>query len=299
MLDSISVVSGIIGIDMRKILNLFFLPFLILLTGCEKLALLDAKGFIAESEQHLLVNSALLMLIIVVPTVLLSFFIAFRYKRRGAKYTPTWCHSTKIEIVCWAVPCIIIAILATMAWISTHKLDPFRPLDKAQTQGRAPLVVQAVALDWQWLFIYPEQNIATVNTLTLPVDRPIRFLVTADAPMNAIAIPRLVGQIYAMPGMQTELNWIANSLGTYTGFSTNFSGEGFSNMYFSTYIVTEADFSRWVTSVQQTPTMLNAARYQTLAAPTKEHHLYLFSAPEKDLFQKIIAGYMHPHSNTQ
>lgn len=263
----------------------------VLLSGC-KMALLDPKGIIAASEKHLLIDSVLLMLIVVIPVILLSFIFVWKYRTKNnqAKYRPNWSHSNALEAVCWAIPCIIIGILATMTWISSHKLDPYRPLDTKQK----PLVIQVIALDWKWLFIYPKQHIATVNTILIPTNAPVRFEITADAPMNSLEIPQLAGQIYAMPGMRTKLNLMANTDGVYDGFSTNFSGDGFSGMKFTVKATSKKQFDTWVRSVQKSKRKLTKRAYELLTLPSENVPPRYFSSPENNLFKNVIAKYMKP-----
>jgi cytochrome o ubiquinol oxidase subunit 2 len=224
----------------------------LMLAGCGTVVF-NASGDIARQQGSLIVHSTLLMLLIIVPVLALTGLVAWRYRQsnRAATYTPEWDHSTQLELVIWMVPLLIIIALGAITWISTHTLDPYRPLDRID-RGRAvasdvkPLVVDVVALDWKWLFIYPEQGIATVNEAAAPVDRPIRFNITASSVMNSFFIPAVAGQVYAMPGMQTQLHAVVNKAGTYEGFSANYSGAGFSHMRFAFRGVDEAGFEQWV-----------------------------------------------------
>ncbi len=276
---------------MIKLRHIFLLGLTTLLGGC-KMALLDPKGIIALSEKNLLIDATLLMLIVVIPVILMSFIFAWKYRRKNktAQYSPNWSESTALEVVCWSIPCVIIAILATMTWISTHKLDPYRPLDVKQK----PIIIQAIALNWKWLFIYPNQHIAAVNYLRIPVNTPVRFLVTADAPMNSLEIPRLAGQIYAMTGMRTKLNLMATSTGQFVGFSTNFSGEGFSGMRFKVDVTSKEQYEKWVQTVQHAPKQLSMLAYHRLATPSEYDHKQLYSNPAKHLFNDVIMKYMGP-----
>lgn len=277
---------------MGKLRTFFILVLSLILSGC-KMAILDPKGLIAASEKNLLVDAVLLMLIVVIPVILLSFIFTWKYriKNANAKYAPNWAHSTWIEVICWLVPIIIIGILATMTWISTHQLDPYRPL----ASKKQPIIIEAIALDWKWLFIYPKLHIASLNYLQIPTHVPIRFLVTADAPMNSLEIPQLAGQIYAMTGMRTKLNLIANEAGTYRGLSTNFSGEGFSGMHFIVKATSAMEFDHWVSSVQHSTRPLTLMTYHQLAKPSKNNPPEYFSSPTPHLFNKVIMKYMGPN----
>lgn len=268
---------------------LFLAGFAALLSGC-KFALLDPRGQIAATEKHLFLLAVGLMLLVVIPVIIMSFIIPWRYREKNASanYMPSWSHSNLLEFICWTIPCIIIGILAYLTWVYTHSLDPYRPLDNPKT----PLKIEAIALNWKWLFIYPEQNIASVNYLNIPVDRPVRFYITSDAPMNSLEIPQLAGQIYAMTGMQTKLNIIANHVGTYTGFSSNFSGDGFSGMNFKVSVGTEAEFNTWVTTVKQSQKPLSMLTYNDLIKDSENNPVEYFSSTDKNVFKVAIMKYM-------
>ena len=194
------------------------------LAGCSKAVVLNPAGDIAAQQGQMVITATLLMLIIIVPVIALTLFFAWKYRQSNteAEYDPEWHHSTTLELVIWTVPLMIIIALGALTWIGPHKLDPYRPLDRIDAQRAVPadvkpLEVQVVAMDWKWLFFYPEQGIATVNELAAPVDRPILFKLTATSTMNAFYVPDLAGMIYAMPGMQTELNAVINKPGVFKG----------------------------------------------------------------------------------
>jgi cytochrome o ubiquinol oxidase subunit 2 len=265
----------------------------LLLSGC-KFGVLNPKGIIAQSEFRLLVESILLMFIIVIPVLILVIAIGWIYRAKNkdnAEYKPDWGHSNIIEVVCWTVPCIIIAVLATMTWISTHKLDPYKPII---IKGKKQLTIQVVALDWKWLFIYPKQGIATVNYFYIPVDRPIQLQITSDAPMNSIEIPQLAGQIYAMGGMRTKLHLVANYPGVYKGFSANYSGNGFAGMKFNVHADSEKQFDQWVAKVKRSHKHLNVESYDHLALPTINNPVESYSTVTKGLFMGIINRFNKP-----
>lgn len=268
-----------------------------LLTGC-KLEILNPRGMIAKGEARLLIESTLLMLIIVVPVILLTIIIAWRYREsnRKATYKPNWGHSNLLEAICWTIPCIIIAILATMTWISTHKLDPYRPI---KIHGRQTIVIQAVALDWRWMFIFPQQHIATINYFEIPTNTPIRFEISADAPMNSLEIPQLAGQIYAMAGMRTILHMVADHPGVYKGLSTNYSGDGFAGMTFKIRAGSTSEFNKWVAHVRQTGKPLTVEKYTELVRPTLNTKPLFFSKVPKGFFMHhIIEKYTKPAPGT-
>jgi cytochrome o ubiquinol oxidase subunit 2 len=273
--------------------GLFLLPFS-LLAGCNTVVL-NPSGDIAAQQGQLVIISTALMLLIIVPVIALVFIFAWRYRKNNtsAKYEPDWDHSTKLELVIWGAPLLIIIVLGLITWISTHKLDPYRPLERLDANRpipaeTKPLVVQVVALDWKWLFIYPEQNIATVNELVTPIDVPIRFKLTASTVMNSFYIPALAGQIYAMPGMDTTLHAVINKPGEYEGFSANYSGAGFSHMRFKYHGVTAADFDSWVQKTKAGGGTLERADYLALETPTTREPVRRYGAVAPNLYDAIV-----------
>src|SRR4051812_44030269 len=230
--------------SLRRWLVLLPLAFL---AGCNTV-LMNPSGDIANQQGRLIVVSTVLMLLIIVPVIALTIFFAWRYRasNKEATYTPDWDHSTQLELAIWAAPLLIIIALGAVTWISTHTLDPYQPLRRIDATRSAaattkPLVVEVVALDWKWLFIYPGQGIATVNELAAPVDQPIQFKITSSSVMNSFYIPALAGQIYAMPGMETKMHAVINKAGEFEGFSANYSGAGFSDMRFKFHGMSPAD----------------------------------------------------------
>ncbi|MEP6720373.1 MAG: ubiquinol oxidase subunit II, partial [Variovorax sp.] len=211
----------------KNLRGLLLLPAVTLLAGCN-MVLMNPSGDVAAQQRDLIIQSTVLMLLIVVPVIALTLLFAWRYRKSNteAVYKPDWDHSTQLELVIWAAPLLIVIALGALTWISTHTLDPYRPLQRINAErdvipGTRPLVVEVVALDWKWLFIYPEQGIALVNEMAAPVDRPIMFKITASSVMNSFFIPALAGQIYAMPGMETKLHAVINKPGEFEGFSAN------------------------------------------------------------------------------
>ncbi|MDF1796785.1 MAG: ubiquinol oxidase subunit II [Coxiellaceae bacterium] len=276
--------------------TIFVMIACFLLVGCKHMSLLDPQGTIAHAEMNLLVYSVLLMLIVVIPVIFLTLGISWYYRASNPKadYRPEWCHSNKIEAVCWGVPIVIIVILAFMTWVSTHELDPYKPL---QIEGKKPVVIQVVALDWRWLFIYPEQKIATVNYFHIPVNTPVALNITADAPMNSIEIPQLAGQIYAMPAMKTQLHLDAYNKGVFKGFSANYSGNGFAGMKFDVTAESTESFNSWVAKMKQSGNRLSLARYKKLAKQNMDTKPLSFSSVEDRLFNYIIVQYMVPNGS--
>ena len=279
-------------------LRLAALPLLAsLLTGCSKLVVLNPAGDVAAQQGDLVVVATVLMLLIIVPVIALTLWFAWRY-RQGSRhaetdYAPDWHHSTKLELVIWAAPLVIIIALGAITWITTHKLDPYRPLDriseqKALPENVKPLEVQVVSLDWKWLFVLPEQGIATVNELAAPVDRPIRFTLTSSSTMNAFYVPDLAGMIYTMPGMQTELNAVINQPGVFRGMSSHYSGAGFSGMNFRFHGLSEQDFEQWVARAKAEGQPLTRQAYLALAKPSERHPVERFSSVEAGLFDRVV-----------
>jgi cytochrome o ubiquinol oxidase subunit II len=270
-----------------------------LFAGCN-LVLLRPAGAVAAEQGHLIVVSTVLMLLVIIPVIGLTVLFAWRYRKSNtsATYAPDWDHSTQLELVIWAAPLLIIIALGALTWISTHTLDPYRPLRHldavrpvaAQTK---PLTVEVVALDWKWLFIYPEQGIAVVNDLAAPVDVPVTFKITASSVMNSFFIPALAGQIYAMPGMQTELHAVINRAGDYDGFSANYSGAGFSDMRFKFHGMSSEDFERWVQTVKASGQTLDHARYVELERPSERVPVQRYANVESGLFDDIVMAPMH------
>lgn len=248
-------------------------------------------GLIGAQESALIVQATLLMLIVIVPVLGLLFFFAWRYRASNttARYEPNWEHSALDELVWWAVPIEIVLVLAAVTWVSTHKLDPRKPLISEQPT----LQVEVVALPWKWLFIYPSLGIAMVNELMLPAGVPIKFDITADAPMNSFFIPALGGQIYAMTGMDNPLYLRADEPGVYQGMSANYSGEGFAAMRFEARAVTQESFDAWVASAHQASTTLTKSAYAALAQPGTTTPT-VYGAVDAGLFDAILNKYAQP-----
>ena len=267
------------------------------LAGCSgnfgDYALLDPKGSIGVAEKALIWTSVWTMLIVVVPVILLTLWFAwhFRATNRNAAYSPKWSHSTAIEVVVWTIPAIIILCLGILTWRTTHELDPYKPLES----NAKPINVEVVALDWKWLFIYPDLGIATVNQLAVPVGTPVNFVITSDSVMNSFFIPRLGSQVYAMAGMQTRLHLVADEVGNYTGLSANYSGAGFSDMKFRTLAKSPQDFDAWVKQVKASSESLSMDQYATVAKPSEKAPVEYFSSVDSKLFNNIIAKYNNGH----
>ena len=288
----------------------------LMISGCNWVVM-SPSGDIAVQQRDLVLISTGLMLLIIVPVIALTLFFAYHYRQanKTAKYEPTWDHSVGLELLIWGVPLLIIIALGALTWTSTHLLDPYRPLGRISADsgtvgantpvgklagnqqtiaGAKPLDVQVVALDWKWLFIYPEYGIATVNELAAPVDRPLRFKMTSSSVMNAFYIPALAGMIYTMPGMETTLHAVINKPGNYEGFSSNYSGAGFSGMRFRFHGVSDAGFDAWVARVKNGGGGLNRANYIQLEKPSEKVPVRYFGAVDGSLFKAIVEQCVKP-----
>ncbi|HEF4758675.1 TPA: ubiquinol oxidase subunit II [Pseudomonas putida] len=271
-----------------RLLGLLPLIGTLLLSGCN-MTLLNPKGQVGLDERNLIITATLLMLLVVIPVIVMTFLFAWKYRasNTSATYTPKWNHSTKIEIAVWAVPIMIIIALGYVTYKSTHALDPYKPLES----DVKPVTIEVVALDWKWLFIYPEQGIATVNKIVFPAHTPINFRITSDAVMNSFFIPALGGQIYAMAGMQTKLHLIANENAEMDGISANYSGAGFTGMKFKAISTTQEEFDAWVSEVKKAPKKLEQAEYAALAKQSQNNPVELYSSVTPNLFQIIVDKY--------
>ncbi|MCC9626036.1 ubiquinol oxidase subunit II [Thalassospira sp. MA62] len=265
-----------------------------LLAGCN-LVVIDPSGDIASQQADLIIVSTILMLLIIIPVMVLTAFFAWKYRQgnKDAEYDPEWHHSTKLEIVIWSAPLAIIIALGAITWVTTHTLDPYRPLDRIDAErplaeDHEPLVVEVVSLDWKWLFIYPEQGIATINELAAPIDTPIQFKITSSGIMNSFFIPALAGQIYSMAGMETKLHAVINEEGVYQGFSSNYSGEGFSHMRFKFHGMSNEDFDAWVSDVKSEPANLGRAGYLELEKPSIDEPVHYYSEVDPELYNAIL-----------
>jgi cytochrome o ubiquinol oxidase subunit II len=275
-----------------RLASLMILPAL--LTGCEAVVL-NPSGDVAAQQRDLIVVSTVLMLIVVVPVMVMTVWFAWRYRQsnRDATYAPDWEHSTQLELVIWTAPLLIIIALGAITWIGTHLLDPYRPLQRIDAERALPadvqpLRVQVVAMDWKWLFVYPDYGIASVNEMAAPVDVPIEFEITASTVMNSFFVPALAGQIYAMPGMKTRLHAIINEAGDYEGFSANYSGHGFSHMRFRFAGLDGDAFDAWVDRVRASELALSRDEYLRLDKPSEREPVRHYGSAAPDLFDAAV-----------
>jgi cytochrome o ubiquinol oxidase subunit 2 len=273
--------------------------FLVVLAGLSAwyfhhttIAVLSPRGPVAHEERQLIIALLLRSMIVVVPVFFLLFFFAWRYRESNtkAKYNPEWDHSRVAETIWWLIPSALILVVGIIIWNSSHTLDPYRAL----SSSTPPINIEVVALDWKWLFIYPQQHIASVNFLQFPKNTPVNFNITADAPMNSFWIPQLGGQIYAMPGMNTQLHLLASSNGDYYGSSANISGDGFAGMHFVARASSTTDFKQWVNSVKQSSQVLSQTSYGKLSAASTNNQVAYYSDNDPELYDKIILKYIAP-----
>src|SRR5262245_40368754 len=279
------------GSDMRYFALAAILFSAAALAGCSE-GVLAPKGPVAAAERLLMLNSTGIMLAIVIPTVLATLGVAwwFRASNERARYRPDFAYSGRLELLVWSIPIMTILLVGGVAWLSSYDLDP----PKAIASAQKPVRVQVVALDWKWLFIYPEEGIATVNQLTVPVGAPISFELTSSGVMNSFFVPQLAGQIYTMSGMVTRLYLRADQAGTYRGMSANYSGAGFSDMVFNVNAVPAEKFAPWVAETRTSGPVLDAQSYAELAKPSQAVAPFTYRAVAPNLFNEIFSTAMQP-----
>ncbi len=270
------------------------------LAGCD-MVVMNPMGDIALQQRNLVIFATALMLLIVIPVIALVGIFAWKYRasNEDARYEPDWDHSTQLELVIWAAPLLIVICLGAVTWVGTHLLDPYRPIGRIAkgrplVPGTVPLEVQVVALDWKWLFIYPQYGFATVNELAAPVDRPIRFRLTSSSVMNAFYVPTLAGMIYTMPSMETKLHAVINKQGNYAGFSSNYSGAGFSGMRFRFHGMDDAKFTAWVARNKASSLTLSRANYLKIEKPTENALVMRFASVAPGLFDAVVNRCVRP-----
>lgn len=258
--------------------------------------ILNTKGWLSSEEKKLMIYALLLSVIIVVPVFAFAIHVAIKYRetnKKPTKYQPEWDSSKLIETIWWGIPILLILVLSVITWHYTHKLDPYKPL----ASPKKPVKVQVIAMQWKWLFIYPELDIASVNMLNFPIDTPVDLEITSDAPMNSIWIPQLSGQIYAMSGMSTQLHIIADQTGTYNGYSANISGSGFAHMTFKAQASSESEYANWINQARQSSLVLDAQNYNLLARQTNGYPVTYYSPVQKDMYNNVIMKYMPDHAS--
>jgi len=276
------------------------------LSGCSGhlVGMLNPKGIVAYEERKLFFDTLALMLIVVLPVIIMSFTFVYHYqaKHKTKDYKPNWSHNTFLESLWWGIPCVIILVLAVLTWKKTHELDPYASI---AGHNEPPMLIQVIALPWKWLFIYPQENIATVNYLEIPVGKQVEFWITTDnVPMSAFFIPQLGSQIYTMAGMRTRLHLLANEAGIYEGLNTQFNGDGFSGMHFEVHAVDQQQMLNWVREVKKASPSLTNAAYSKLLNPSVYVKPIFYTGVAPDLFNNVITTYMnsfgtvHPRERT-
>lgn len=259
----------------------------------KNIAVLNPQGIIASKERDLMIFTTLLGLVVIIPVFIMLFSFAWKYREgnpKKTKYTPDVGGSRVIETLWWGIPTLIITILGVVTWISTHDLDPYKKLSSDQK----PITIQVVALQWKWLFLYPEQGVATVNEVRFPEKTPVDFKITADAPMSAFWIPNLGSQTYAMNGMTSQLSLMADRTGEYHGSNTNINGEGYAKMRFKAISTPRDEFDRWSRAVATSDNHFTWDEYEQLAQPNRDNDqpvaYYMLHQP--DIFDQVLAKYM-------
>ena len=283
-----------------RLRSLVLLSLASLLAACDR-AVLNPAGDVARQQRDIIYISTGLMLLIIVPVMILIVLFAWRYRKgKGGTYDPNFDHSTSLELVIWSAPLLIIIMLGALTWSSTHLLDPFRPLNRVATDQEAsapieqPLRVQVVSMDWKWLFIYPEQGIATVNELVLPVGRQVRFDITSTNMMSTFYAPTMAGMIYAMPGMQSTLHAVLDRPVSDEGFSGMYTGAGFADHRFKLHGVPAAQFETWVARAKASGRSLDTPTYLRLVEPTEKHPITHYAAVQPDLFRRVVERCVEP-----
>jgi cytochrome o ubiquinol oxidase subunit II len=263
-----------------------------LLASCAE-GVLDPRGPVGGAERVILYNATAVMLAVGIPVILLTLLAAwwFRAGNRRAKYRPELVYAGRIELIVWSIPALVILFLGGMAWIGAHDLDPPKPLEASA----APLEIEVVALDWRWLFIYPHEHVATINYFVVPTGVPVHFSLTSTSVMNSFFIPQVGSQIYAMPGMTTQLNLQVEKPGRYEGISAQFSGPGFSDMRFAVTAGSAEEFGRWLAQVRQRGGALDGATFAQLARPTRAGGELTYGAVPEDPFDAIAHGRVSTH----
>lgn len=261
------------------------------LAGCAG-SILDPVGPVGADDSAILIDAFLIMLAIVIPTILLAFWMAWRYRASNTKaeYLPYWSYSGRIEAVVWAIPILTIMFIGGVIWIGSYKLDPFKPLPSKTP----PLEVQVIALDWKWLFVYPQQGIATVNQLVVPAGQPVHFSITSASVFNVFFVPRLGSMIYAMPGMVSQLYLQADRPALLFGQSSHFSGDGFSDMQFQVRSVAPAEFASWAQTVRGAGPVLDGAAYSQLARQSQRVTPFTYRGVDPQLFHAVAAQKIAP-----
>jgi cytochrome o ubiquinol oxidase subunit II len=259
---------------------------LLSLTSCQSDGFINPKGPIAAAQWLLMINATEIMLVVVVPVIVAIIGFAWWYRSSNARanHDPDWAYHGSVEFVTWSIPALVVILLGGVCWIASHQLDPRAPI----SAEAKPIQVDVVSLDWKWLFIYPDQRIAALNQLVIPAATPVRFRLTSATVMNSFFVPQLGSQIYAMAGMTTHLNLLADKPGDFRGLATNFNGEGFSDMRFIVTAVAAGDFDAWVGKVRSTGAALDDPAYAQLTKPSSAVPPTTYRSVDPTLFERIV-----------
>jgi cytochrome o ubiquinol oxidase subunit 2 len=285
-----------IQVTLFVIIATLIIGVLVFVTYGHAVPVLQPKGLIANQERDLIVLTVGLGLVVVIPVFVMLFFIAWKYRASNTKavYQPDFAGHRGIEALWWGIPIMIIIVLAVITTFATHALDPFRPIESSVK----PIRIQVIALDWKWLFIYPDQGIATLNYLNIPNGTPVNLTITSDAPMNSFWVPALAGQVYAMSGMSTQLHMMADGSGSYKGASANISGKGFADMRFSVNSMSESDFMAWTKRAAASNNVLSADTYDMLSQPSQNNPDTMYRLNDSSLYNDTVMKYMSPGTST-
>jgi cytochrome o ubiquinol oxidase subunit II len=291
-------VGDVLGTPMhaRRTDRVALFAVLLLLAGCSESSIFRPAGPVGDDLRTILLDSLVIMLFIVIPTIIATILVAwwFRASNDHARHLPRWAYSGRVELVVWSIPALVVLFLGGIAWIGSHDLDPARPLN-----AEKPLNVDVVSLDWKWLFVYPEQHVASINRLVIPVDRPVRFRITSATVFNSFFVPRLGSMIYAMNGMITQLNLMASQPGTYHGLSAQFSGSGFSKMGFSVDAVPASRFEQWVAEARASGPALDKDAYRALLHQSIVQKPYTYRDVTPGLFDLVVTQVLPPGHGPQ
>lgn len=272
------------------IVGLAIIGALFYVTQGRDIPVLNPSGTIASQQQALILITVTLGVFVVVPVFILLFVIAWKYRASNtkAKYEPELEGSSKLEALWWGIPLLIIVVLGIITWVSTYALDPYKPIES----DKKPIKVQVVSLEWNWLFIYPEYDVATLGFMNIPTDTPIELSLTSDAPMNSFWVPALAGQVYTMTGMTTKLHLVADKIGSYKGASANISGEGYADLRFTVNALEEPMFQQWLSNAANAPSKLTTVSYNLIKALKQSEEETVYVLEKRDLFHDILMKYM-------
>jgi cytochrome o ubiquinol oxidase subunit 2 len=277
---------------LSSVITIAIIALLVFVTDGRDIPVLDPKGLIASQERDLILITFALGLLVIVPVFIMLFSIAWKYRESNTKapYEPDMEGHRGFEALWWGIPALIIIVLSIITAISTHALDPYKPIES----NVQPVKIQVISMNWKWLFIYPEEGIATLNYMNIPEGTPVELSLTSDAPMNAFWVPALAGQVYSMAGMSTKLHLMADSVGSFNGVSSNMSGNGFADMRFKVNAMESADYKQWVSESFNAinTTLLTIDSYNQLARDHEDTDEKVFLLMEQDLYNEVIMKYM-------